>query len=566
MSKRILGLKIKTCFNYDLKDIPIINEEKPQTKNNFEESKQVSEINFSVDKISKNLNTQQLLVINKKYSIEVLKIKKQKKAYEIQKNNSLNILPLRQKILSIEIKKDRKVENKIENKKVENTIENNSFEIINSKNKIILEITKNSCNLEILQTPNNNTQTKRKFENGKNETNEKQKKNIIRYEITNLVNNIELLGKLKTIKNDYIICSKNSMFEIISQTKVEKYKNSKFAVLKKTSINNLEISSQVSIINYINSKRFQKTQKISDIITKVKKFDILSKKKPEKPFSEIHTMEIQISSTKKNKTNIFDIANNETQIKIIPKKYKRKIEIDKNKINLEIKGSFIRKRNKNEQTGFENIPYEIKNQVITHEIICIPKNPTLATQKIEINKNTKNFSEIPEMKFKSKNQKYDSLKTKSPNKIKINHAIPFIPVTNNFINNTDTNDIKNENNSESFKVNSDIIQLEKQYENIKKDLNDLYPVISKNKQYRENFFMNLAAKNQAKYNFYLSLYKILKDEHEEKNNNTFGDYNKLKKIIDRKKNSKNKLRPIKKNYSSSHIVARNKNSFTEGNL
>ena len=109
------------------------------------------------------------------------------------------------------------------------------------------------------------------------------------------------------------------------------------------------------------------------------------------------------------------------------------------------------------------------------------------------------------------------------------------------------------------------MQLEKQYENIKQELNDLYPVISKNKQYRENFFMNLAAKNQAKYNFYQSLYKILKDEHEEKNNNTFDNYKKLKKIIDGKKNNKSKLRPIKRNFSATHIVARNKTEFTEGN-
>lgn len=55
------------------------------------------------------------------------------------------------------------------------------------------------------------------------------------------------------------------------------------------------------------------------------------------------------------------------------------------------------------------------------------------------------------------------------------------------------NTLNNEiiNNRESIQIpiiNTDIVHLEKQYKKIKKDLNDLYPVFSKNKQYREKFF------------------------------------------------------------------------------
>ena len=121
-------------------------------------------------------------------------------------------------------------------------------------------------------------------------------------------------------------------------------------------------------------------------------------------------------------------------------------------------------------------------------------------------------------------------------------------------------------------INTDIIHLEKQYEKIKKDLNELYPIFSKNKQYRENFFVQLSQGNQSKYNFYLSLYKIIKDEQDEKNNNNYENYLKIKKKIDEQnsgiqRKNKTKLRPLKKNSSSCSIIARNKifPSYTEGN-
>ena len=78
--------------------------------------------------------------------------------------------------------------------------------------------------------------------------------------------------------------------------------------------------------------------------------------------------------------------------------------------------------------------------------------------------------------------------------------------------------------------------------------------------------------NIGKYNFYLSLYKIIKDEQEEKSSNNLDNYLKIKKIINGKNNGlqgkiRTKLKPLKKNSSSCSIIARNKifNSNTEEN-
>ena len=112
-------------------------------------------------------------------------------------------------------------------------------------------------------------------------------------------------------------------------------------------------------------------------------------------------------------------------------------------------------------------------------------------------------------------------------------------------------------------INTELLNIEEQYEKIKKDLNDLYPVFNKNKKYRENFFLQLSQGNHDKYNFYTNLYKIIKDEQEEKNNNLFSNYLKMKKIIgnvntSNKSKSKNKLKPLKKNKSSHYIFAKDK--------
>ena len=185
----------------------------------------------------------------------------------------------------------------------------------------------------------------------------------------------------------------------------------------------------------------------------------------------------------------------------------------------------------------------------------------------------------------TKNPKLDIYKTKSPNQIIINRATPKeININNNnygnrlyFIEeNKSMNNLHNEmmGNKESAQIPifNDIVHLEKQYEKIKKDLNELYPVFSKNKQYRENYFVQLSQGNQDKYNFYLNLYKIIKDEQEEKKNNNYDNYLKMKTIIDgkssgNKKKIKPKLKPLKKNYSSCSIVARNKlfPAYTEEN-
>ena len=130
--------------------------------------------------------------------------------------------------------------------------------------------------------------------------------------------------------------------------------------------------------------------------------------------------------------------------------------------------------------------------------------------------------------------------------------------------NTINNEIIYNKQSIDFPVlNTDILRMEEQYEKIKKDLNELYPLFNKNKKYRENFFMQLSQGNHDKYIFYLDLYKIIKDEREEKNNNYFENYLGMKKIIENNNTGtqfklKNKLRSLKKNKSSHYIYAKDK--------
>ena len=112
-------------------------------------------------------------------------------------------------------------------------------------------------------------------------------------------------------------------------------------------------------------------------------------------------------------------------------------------------------------------------------------------------------------------------------------------------------------------LNTDILRMEEQYEKIKKELNELYPLFNKNKKYRDNFFIQLSQGNHDKYIFYLDLYKIIKDEREERNNNYFENYLEMKKVIGNNNTGtqfklKNKLRLLKKNKSSHLIFAKDK--------
>jgi hypothetical protein len=267
-------------------------------------------------------------------------------------------------------------------------------------------------------------------------------------------------------------------------------------------------------------------------------------------------------------------------LQIIQERKKIKNIISKNVVNLEIKAQ----QNKKKEILFKKVDNFIS-----------PNDKLNSKNKINTNNNNANDLKDKEIKKNKKelNSKMDIYKTKSPNQIKISLIASQKANNNNYINENNekekneniikTEDNKNINtlneilfNKESLQmppINNDIIHLEKQYEKIKRDLNELYPIFSKNKQYRENFFVQLSQGNQGKYNFYLSLYKIIKDEQEEKKNNNFDNYLKMKKIIDGKnsglhKKIKEKLKPLKKNSSSCSIKARNKifQFFTEGNI
>ena len=252
-------------------------------------------------------------------------------------------------------------------------------------------------------------------------------------------------------------------------------------------------------------------------------------------------------------------------------------------VNIEIK----RQQNKKNEILFKKVDNFINSNDKLHSKKKFIKNINVSNNEINEKEIKKNQKEL--------NSKMDIYKTKSPNQIKINRVAPPKTNLNNYVmdmnninyeknenyirteQNTDVHTLKNEklNNKDSIQIpmiNNDIIHLERQYEKIKKDLNELYPIFSKNKQYRENFFVQLSQGNQGKYNFYLSLYKIIKDEQEEKKNNNFENYLKMKKIIDGKSSGqqhkyKTKLKPLKKNSSSCSIIARNKMfpSYTEGN-
>ena len=314
---------------------------------------------------------------------------------------------------------------------------------------------------------------------------------------------------------------------------------------------------------------------------------------------------------------------------------KKVLNIQKNIITIEIIQNAKLYENKIVNIiNFEIKRQKKKSEIVLKKVDnFININDKLHAKKKNISKEQE-IKEIKEKEKKNKKaikQKLDVLKTKSPNQIQINRIVPNAININNNNENKDSNDnninenkdnndnnnnqnnnnkknnnnkekndklasdneninnkndknnncnintMENEilNNKESIQfpiINNDIIHLEKQYEKIKRDLDELYPVFSKNKQYRENFFMQLSQGNQGKYNFYLNLYKIIKDEHEEKEKNNYENFLKVKKIIEGNNKgmnykNKNRLRPLKKKSSSSSIIARNKNfpSYTEEN-
>ena len=282
------------------------------------------------------------------------------------------------------------------------------------------------------------------------------------------------------------------------------------------------------------------------------------------------------------------MQNNIINFEIIQKRNNKFKNLTKKRnINFDIKTKKKKKKSPHlilrKVDGFNNINNKLFNKNISNKEILINENVennNIIDKKTDEN-NKEIKSKINKIKTKSPNNIEIKIKNNnhqddinlnlndnnSSNKLKINKIITSNKDNKNRITiNTINNEIIYNKQSIDFPViNTDILHFEEQYEKIKKDLNELYPIINRNKKYRENFFMQLSQGNHDKYNFYLDLFKIIKDEQDEKNNNNYENYLKMKKIIGNKNIGlqkinlmKNKLRPLKKNKSSHFIFARDK--------
>ena len=353
-------------------------------------------------------------------------------------------------------------------------------------------------------------------EEKKDEKDEKKDKKIFRNLKIFNENKIVLSGQSRDIKMD--IQHKINEIEIkgkeMEKGKIEK-KYDKLNIVNK--VNNLQLISSNSKETKENKPKEMKNKKFDE--TKIK----LEQK--EKAFL-IHINGEKTISIPKQPLKIQKNAN--IQFSKKRKESRKYINTKENVINLIIKG--VQAKKKNSEILFKKVDNFI-NINDTSQFKNKFKNQNENNVKIKEEKN--------------KNPQLDIYKTKSPNQIKIK-KVPSNINTNP--NNNDKNNIFTYNNDKLFKeensnifkgknneslpiINNDVMNLEKQYEKIKKEFKDLYPVFSKNKQYRENWFFQLSQGNIGKYNFYLSLYKIIKDEQEERNSNNFENYLKIKKII-----------------------------------
>jgi hypothetical protein len=348
-------------------------------------------------------------------------------------------------------------------------------------------------------------------------------------------------------------------------------------------------------------EKMQKKYDIIDIVNKVNNLQLIasySKETKDNKENEMKNKKLDETKIKlEQKEKAFLIHINGEKTISIPK---QPLKVQKNAVNIQISNK------KKVSRGYINVKENITNFLIKG-IQTKKKNAEILFKKVDNfinvndnsqfkNKSLKNQNEnnIKIKEERKKNPQLDIYKTKSPNQIKIK-KVPSntnINNTNPNLNNNENNNINTYNNDNLIKeensnifskiknnellpvsaINNDIMNLEKQYEKIKKELKGLYPIFSKNKQYRENYLCQLSQGNIGKYNFYLSLYKIIKDEQEEKSSNNLDNYLKIKKIINGKNNGyqgkiRTKLKPLKKNSSSCSIIARNKifNSNTEEN-
>lgn len=568
--------------------------------------------------------------LNEKDLTEVEDINKEKEVKEdkeaITQNNvflienNVSLITILQKPKEITENQENKeneenkenAENK-ENKENKENIENNE---INKNNKnISIQFEENNFNFPIISKKKienifiiNKTS---KFDIIKNITNitkkEEDKKQI--FEIAK-IDNIDLAPLTKGTENNET--KKNEILKEEEKTEKRIFTNL-----------NIFNENKISLLGQRQDIKMDIQHKINEIEIKGKeKEKEIEKEKIEKKFDKIditnkvNNLQLFASYSKETKENKEKEVKNkkldETKIKLESKEKAFLIHIDgektisiprqplkvqKNAVNIHISNK------KKESRGYINIKENIVNFAIKG-VQTKKKNSEILFKKVDnfinINDNShlknklmknQNENNIKIKEEKSKNPQLDKLKTKSPNQIKIKKVPSNINVNTN-PNYNEKNNINVYNNDKLFKeennnllnkiknneslpvpaINNDVMNLEKQYEKIKKDLKELYPVFSKNKQYRDNFFLQLSQGNIGKYNFYLSLYKIIKDEQDEKSSNNFENYLKIKKIINGKNNGlqgkiRTKLKPLKKNSSSCSIIARNKilNSYTEEN-
>ena len=499
------------------------------------------------------------------------------------------------------------------NKKENSILEKNSFNFpIISKLKKTKDLIINKISsfkiLKLIKSKEPTSESEIKTENEKN----KKLLKIIK------INNINIIIPKKIIETEHILDNKIIINETFTQSKIEKNiflnlnifngnnifiegkkKNYKIDIVYK--INDIEIISKpklklksfdfISISSKVNNIRIDNIKQYSEDIIKSEKNEFTQTKKDSKEkIYNIDDNKIYIEFkglSKFDKKEILSIQNKIINFKIINEKsIKQFINISENHIiNLEIKrkkkkiANLVLKKVDNFGNAFNKI--NIKDKINKENILTGNNN-----DNINLNAKIENEKELNIV-----NAKLNKFKTKSPNQIQIKIKNNNQNINNFNLSETNSNKTnKNNNSNEEYKntitinneiiynkqsinfpvINTDILQLEEQYKKIKKELNDLYPIFSRNKQYRENFFMQLSQGNQSKYSFYLSLYKIIKDEHEEKKNNNHEKYLKMKKIMkdnytSMHGNLRNKLKPLKKNKSSHYIFAKDKISqvYTE---
>ena len=514
INKNIIRKESFSYFSQTTKSI------KENTKKEDHKLLRKSSYNFPI--ISKIKITKDL-IINKTSKFQILKstkiIQPKKNIFEIIKSNNINII-IPKKINETEINKDLK-----EEKKVNSNIERKIFLNLNSINinNIFIEGKKRSRIIDI------------------------QKK----------INDIELPGKPR--RKSFVAINISTK---VSDITIEQHKFLKESEIKPCVVENIEIKQKQNIT--------QNIPKVNNNETK----NIISFKIP------------GLSKLKKEK--ILSMQNNIINFEIIQKRNNKFKNLTKKRnINFDIKTKKKKKKSPHlilrKVDGFNNINNKLFNKNISNKEILlnenVENNNIIDKKTDENNKEIK--SKINKIKTKSPNNIEIKIKNNNhqddinlnlndnnnSNKLKINKIITSNKDNKNRITiNTINNEIIYNKQSIDFPViNTDILHFEEQYEKIKKDLNELYPIINRNKKYRENFFMQLSQGNHDKYNFYLDLFKIIKDEQDEKNNNNYENYLKMKKIIGNKNIGlqkinlmKNKLRPLKKNKSSHFIFAKDK--------